>query len=199
MSKLSLGKEIRVLRQKKQIGSRELSRLIGKAETYVSQLEREQIKAPDYETVCILLTHLGLSKEEIESLLEWHGLPSPEKMKRESIEQEMIRREMEKYPRIKEHWERHWEWKERLIWELKNTTGEIKEILDKSVDIDLSKSEAAIYNLYLLAKSMTTDRENLNFFYQMFQFNLTNLSSDEKQKIITVINQVFEESKGGKF
>lgn len=75
----SFGESVRKLRTNRKIGSRALSRLIGKAETYISQLERGQIKNPDFDAAYQIMKHLGQPEEDIERhLLTIYGIKSPE-------------------------------------------------------------------------------------------------------------------------
>ncbi|MDO8226443.1 MULTISPECIES: helix-turn-helix domain-containing protein [Bacillus] len=90
--------DVRKIRTQKKIGSRKLARLIGKAETYVSQLERGLIKKPDYHTCFAIMRELGFREERIEDILdEFYNIKSPEKLaEEERIAKEQARIEEEK-------------------------------------------------------------------------------------------------------
>jgi len=81
------GNYIRQLREECNIGSRELSKKINKAETYISQLERGLIKKPDYETSKLILYYLKLPENQIgEILLKFNILKTVSKQYINSIE-----------------------------------------------------------------------------------------------------------------
>ncbi|WP_227938414.1 helix-turn-helix domain-containing protein [Alkalihalobacillus deserti] len=73
------GLYIKKLRNEKNISSRDLSSDVGKAITYVSQLERGLIKKPDFNTSYHLLLKLGVDKIEIKKQLEEYGILSEER------------------------------------------------------------------------------------------------------------------------
>ncbi|MEC5260010.1 MULTISPECIES: helix-turn-helix transcriptional regulator [Bacillus amyloliquefaciens group] len=73
--------DIKNIRIQKKIGSRKLSRLIGKAETYISQLERGLIKSPDYSTCFSIMKELGFAEDRIEEILaDYYHIKSPERI-----------------------------------------------------------------------------------------------------------------------
>ncbi len=78
MNKSSFGEELKALRKRVGMPSKVLSQKVGKAVTYVSQLERELIKNPSYTTCLQILLELGLIKEDAEKMLNYYGIQSKE-------------------------------------------------------------------------------------------------------------------------
>ncbi|MDH5164497.1 helix-turn-helix domain-containing protein [Heyndrickxia oleronia] len=83
MNETSFGQELKKLRKHVGIPSKELSQKVGKAVTYVSQLERELIKNPSYDTCLQILLELGLNKENAEKMLNYYGIQSKEERQAE--------------------------------------------------------------------------------------------------------------------
>jgi transcriptional regulator with XRE-family HTH domain len=69
-----IGAKVKELRVSTGIGSRELSRAVGMAETYVSQLERGLIKNPDRNVCMNILNFLGLDEEQTAEILNQYEL-----------------------------------------------------------------------------------------------------------------------------
>jgi transcriptional regulator with XRE-family HTH domain len=86
------GDYIKQLRATKGMGSRELSRSVNKAETYISQLERGLIKKPDFETAKQILEELGLTSHRVGEIISAYEIQenaiSIEKIKKITITQE---------------------------------------------------------------------------------------------------------------
>ncbi|WP_338779135.1 helix-turn-helix transcriptional regulator [Metabacillus sp. FJAT-52054] len=83
MNETSFGQELKKLRKHVGIPSKELSQKVGKAVTYVSQLERELIKNPSFDTCLQILLELGLNKENAERMLNYYGIHSKEEKQAE--------------------------------------------------------------------------------------------------------------------
>ncbi|WP_321999291.1 helix-turn-helix domain-containing protein [Bacillus pumilus] len=92
-------KSMKHIRTMKKIGSRELSRKIGKAETYISQFERGLIKSPDYEICFTIMKELGFAEKDIPKILsEQYEIMSPdEEMAYKDAEELEIERMQELY------------------------------------------------------------------------------------------------------
>ncbi|MEH7552814.1 hypothetical protein [Bacillus altitudinis] len=87
------------IRTLKKVGSRELSRKIGKAETYISQFERGLIKSPDYQICFDIMKELGFAEKDIGRILfDQFKIMSPEaKREQENIEAAEDKQLLEKY------------------------------------------------------------------------------------------------------
>lgn len=79
----TFGQTLKDLRKKSGISSKVLSTKVGKAVTYVSQLERELIKNPSYETCLEILNEIGLSNDEALKILSYYGIQSKEEKEAE--------------------------------------------------------------------------------------------------------------------
>lgn len=81
MNGIEFGKELKKIRTNAGISSKVLSSKVGKAVTYVSQLENGKIKSPDFETCFKLLEELGVEHGKIEGILDYFGIISPQREK----------------------------------------------------------------------------------------------------------------------
>jgi len=70
----TFGEELKEIRAMKGIGSRKLSKLIGKTESYVSQIERGVIKKPSYYIAFNLFKQIDLDVEEIITILNKYDI-----------------------------------------------------------------------------------------------------------------------------
>ncbi|GAB1760288.1 helix-turn-helix domain-containing protein [Priestia sp. TRN 1309] len=212
MSINNFGRDIKALRTKRKIGSRELSRLIGKAETYISQLERGLIKKPDYNTAYDIMKHLEFTESSIDDFLyNFHQIKSPKRIECEAqevanweekraaeIEELLSQREEEndivqEYPVNtfgKKRSNIESEWMIELIRKLERKNEEIKMELSFNIDKNAQIFEHVIYNLHSLLISMRKDRENFNFFVELLESDLSMLSGESKEKILKTVKQV---------
>ncbi|MDG4850869.1 helix-turn-helix domain-containing protein, partial [Peribacillus frigoritolerans] len=166
----NFGRDIKALRIKRKIGSRELSRLIGKAEAYISQLERGLIKKPDYNTAFAIMKHLGWEEKNIPDLLDsYYQIQSPERIIAESeevenweekraaeLEQMWIQRQEEistdtyyqesKLTHAKINFES--QWMMELAEQLERKSEEIKMELSFNIDKNAQTFENIINNLH---------------------------------------------------
>ncbi|MDM5257060.1 helix-turn-helix domain-containing protein [Bacillus toyonensis] len=211
MSISNFGRDIKALRTKRKIGSRELARLIGKAETYISQLERGLIKKPDYDIAYAIMEHLGWEEENIEDFLyDFYHIKSPERIEAEAEEVENW--EEQRALEIEEMWVQRQEelvsdtdnqesklthtrknfeskWMVDLREQLERKNREIKEEFSFNIDKNIQTFENVINNLHSLLTSMREDRENFNFFIGLFENDLTNLGQESKDKILKAVKE----------
>ncbi|PEI50592.1 helix-turn-helix domain-containing protein [Priestia aryabhattai] len=208
----NFGRDIKALRTKRKIGSRELSRLIGKAETYISQLERGLIKKPDYNIAYDIMKHLKFTESNIEGFLyNFHQIKSPKRIESEADEvanweekraaeiEEFLSQGQEednivqeyplnKFEKKKNNIES--EWMLELIRNLERKNDEIKVELSFNIDKNAQIFEHVIYNLHSLLISMRKDRENFNFFVELFENDLSTLSKESKEEILKTVKHV---------
>ncbi|MFJ7993287.1 helix-turn-helix domain-containing protein [Peribacillus frigoritolerans] len=215
MSINNFGRDIKALRTKRKIGSRELSRLIGKAETYISQLERRLIKKPDYDTAYDIVKHLGFTESGIDEFLyNFYQIKSPEMIEAES-EQAAIWEET-RADEIEKIWiQRHEgidnapnyqannkstnnmvnfesQWMMELVGKLERKNEEIKEELSFNIDKNAQTFENVITNLHSLLTSMRKDRGNFNFFVGLFENDSSLLNEESKDKILKTLKEEIE-------
>ncbi|MGE1112973.1 helix-turn-helix domain-containing protein [Priestia megaterium] len=211
MSINNFGRDIKALRTKRKIGSRELSRLIGKAETYISQLERGLIKKPDYNTAYDIMKHLEFTESSIDDFLyNFHQIRSPQRIESEAqevanweekraaeIEELLSQREegndiVQEYPmnkRKKDSINIGSEWLTDLIKNLEEKNEEIKMELSFNIENNAQVFENIIDNLHSLLISMRKDRENFNFFIGLLQNDLSKLSKESKYNILKTVKE----------
>jgi transcriptional regulator with XRE-family HTH domain len=209
MDDRNIGKDVKALRKKKGIGSRELSRLIGKAETYISQLERGLIKTPDYNTAFNIMKHLGIREDKIEDhLFIGYYIQSPSRIEAEEawekqqIENEQdpeyqkakLERDIERYENDLEWQEREIEWLSSVEAELDKKNNEIKDELSFFIDKKLDKFLDVIRNLHTLVMSMSKNKEDYDLFTNLFKRDITQFSEEGKKRIIETIKGEFEKS-----
>lgn len=211
MSINNFGRDIKALRTKRGIGSRELSRLIGKAETYISQLERGLIKKPDYNTSFSILKHLGFKESGIEDFLyDYHQIKSPERIESEAEEvanweekrvaeiEAMIFQKQDtidinqEYKENIENNDLDWfesEWMKVLYQQLESKNEEIKRELSFNLEKNMKTFESVLENLHSLITSMRKDKGNFDFFVGLFEHDLSILDEESKGKILKVVKE----------
>lgn len=211
MSINNFGRDIKALRTKRKIGSRELSRLIGKAETYISQLERGLIKKPDYNTAYDIMKHLEFTESNIEDFLyKFHHIKSPKRIESEADEvanweekraaeiKEFLLKNQEENDVIQEYPMNKLkkdsiniesEWLTDLIKNLEAKNDEIKMELSFNIENNAQVFENIIDNLHSLLISMRKDRGNFNFFVGLLQNDLSKLSEESKYNILKTVKE----------
>ncbi|MEK4820262.1 helix-turn-helix domain-containing protein [Priestia sp. FSL R5-0680] len=211
MSINNFGRDIKALRTKRKIGSRELSRLIGKAETYISQLERGLIKKSDYNTAYAIMKHLEFTESSIDDFLyNFYQIKSPKRI--ESEAQEVATWEEKRAAEIEEllsqkqktpgsdqedkenklaYNEKSFEseWMIELTKNLERKNEEIKMELLFNINNNAQTFEPVVQNLHFLLKSIRKDRENFNFFVELFNNDLSILSKESKERILKVVKE----------
>lgn len=220
MSFNNFGRDIKALRTKRGLGSRELSRLIRKAETYISQLERGLIKNPDFKTAFDIMKHLGWDKKNIEDILDsFYGIKSPERI--EAKVAEVADWEEKRAAEIEEMWIKRQEeidadpeyqgqlgnkivnfeseWMKELIEKLERKNYEIKMELSFNIEKNAQTFENVINNLHSLLTSMRKDRTNFNFFVGLFEYDLSTLNDESKDHILKVVKEEMEKHKNNQF
>ncbi len=177
MNGIAFGKELKKIRTSKGVASKELSQSVGKAVTYVSQLERGLIKKPDYYTCQRIMEKLDIDSSRIEGILDHYGIQRPE------IE-EMLIAEAEKHSSF--------DWMEQNAYRLKNINKQLCHSLDSFIDRDLSKAEEFIPNLLAMMQS----EEDFDFIYKFFKNDISSISSSDKKELLSLtlnfINSKYE-------
>ncbi|WP_419883939.1 helix-turn-helix domain-containing protein [Peribacillus sp. B-H-3] len=211
MSINNIGRDIKALRTKRGIGSRELSRLIGKAETYISQLERGLIKKLDYNTAYDIMKHLGFTESGIDEFLDsFYQIKSPERIESESeevanwdekraaeIEEMLIQghEEMDtdqEYPNAKSKNGKinlESQWMMDLYEKMEEKNEEIKKELSFNINKNMQIFEPVIDNLYSFLTSMREDRGNFEFFVGLFENDLSVLKDESKGEILRAVKE----------
>jgi transcriptional regulator with XRE-family HTH domain len=192
MSGISFGKELKLLRKKVGISSKVLSQKVNKAVTYVSQLERGLIKNPDYETCKRILLELGLSVSEAEKMLDYFDIKSPEQEQAELdlaiklAEQEELMHKSGYYA--------------KKLKKLAKRNEIILKLFEKRFEnfilFDHSRAEEVIYNLIMILH----DEELFDsFFCSLFENNYSNLTDQERDEVLSLVNDYVREKENEKF
>ncbi|MFC0417740.1 helix-turn-helix domain-containing protein [Cytobacillus solani] len=202
MNEPNLARDIKALRTKRGIGSRELSRLIEKAPTYISQLERGLIKNPDPKTLVEIFKHLGHRREYIDDFLfSTYNISTPDQIE---AEEAWTRQQIENAqdPDYQEHllemqieqYEREMEWLESIEHGLHKKNEEINKELTFFIDKNLDTFTGVINNLHTMVMTLSKSREDYVFFTNLFKRDLTEFSEDSKERIIELIKEEYDKS-----
>lgn len=175
MNGIAFGQEIKKLRKKVGIASKELSQQVGKAVTYVSQLERGLIKKPDYSTSYELLKRLEIDEEKINGFLDYFGIKSPEQ---EQAEMEWaIKQAEDAY---------NFDWIEKEKHHLKQKNERLHAALNILIDKDISAAEKLINHI----EALTLDKIKFDFLTSLFEYDYSRIKQEDRAKIISAIKAV---------
>lgn len=196
MNGIDFGNYLKSIRKTQKIPSKDLSVRVGKAVTYVSQLERGLIKKPDFETCFNLLKELNVKETEIEEILAYYNILSPDRIesdlvmavKRSELEQQEIETDPEGYAerRLAEILEKRVTSKKSELIALNN---QFHKMINLLIEKDTSRAERVLRNLCKL----TADVAFFDFFCLLFDYNYTYLTNDERKEILDYIGGVFDE------
>jgi transcriptional regulator with XRE-family HTH domain len=184
---IAFGKELKKLRNKAGVPSKVLSTKVGKAVTYVSQLENGKIRNPDFDTCFNLLKELGVEENQIEGMLDYFGIMS---RKREEAE-------LEWNIKVLEQEEEKWRlgWYEKKINTLVKKNRIFHKRMESFIQYDLSRAEEVINNLI----SLTEDEEKFDFLCSLFENNYASLDSEDMRQLLRTINHFVKEKSTKQF
>lgn len=210
----TLGQFVKFWRKAKKINSKELSKEIGRSDSYVSHLENDRYKNPDYETMYEIFKRIGIKEEKIEDYLFHFNIISPE---REAWEEQQAIASMQ--PPTEEDWKHMQDeaefWEQHMDKEIHNnevnkvyqnyTDGNsehlIEDIITENVkniiytlnnikDHDTNDSYDLIIGLSNVFDELSTNAELYKF---MSKFFSKKLSSLDNKGMIEVINALYKE------
>lgn len=192
MSGVNFGKELKLLRNKVGISSKVLSKKVGRAVTYVSQLERGLIKNPDYYTCREILAELGISDTQAENMLDFFSIKSPEQ-EQADLEWSIKQAEEEQYKHESGYYN-------RKLQKISNMNDRVIQLLEKRLNnfgmYDLTRAEDVLNNLIKLLD----DEEAFDFFFcSLFEYNYMTLSEKERSKVLSLVNDYVMEKNNEKF
>lgn len=188
MTGVEFGKELKKLRQKRKYPSKELSKAVGKAITYVSQLERGLIKKPDFQTCYALLSELEFPEDKIEFFLDNFEIISPKKklwehnksikspmkdVERDNLDEKEL---MQLYPYLFE---------DNDLPKLKNQVDNLYLSLNSLIEKDITRARTILININTLTKS----KKSFDFFCSLFQYDFLNITKEEKKHLISIIQE----------
>ena len=185
MGGVAFGQTLKHLREKAKIASKNLSAQVGKATTYVSQLERGLIKNPDYDTCYKLLELVGVEPDSIEQVLINHGFINELNISIEDIEK-MTRSEplRSDSPQKAGKNTRIYDGKYR---DTKEKNDNIYSIFCALVDTDITRASIVINNVYKL----TREENNLDFLCALLSLNYAQLPPESKDEILARLRKWF--------
>jgi len=181
MSGIDFGKELKRIRTNAGISSKVLSSKVGKAVTYVSQLENGKIKTPDYNTCFQLLKELGIEEHRIEGILDHFGFISPEREKAN----------LEMNIRLMEEEEARWAtgWYSKRYEAVNNRQIIFSKTLSSLLQFDLTRAEKVIGNM----ASLTEDEDDFDFFCSLFENDFSVLDKKSKREVLKWVTKYVQE------
>lgn len=191
MNGIEFGKELKKIRGQVGYPSKPLSEKIGKAITYVSQLERGLIKNPDFDSCVKLLTELSFPINKIEDFLNSFGIVS-EQRKKQELKQNIInseRNERAKEEANKDYIKYNYPWlfnDEDAINSLQKKIEYLENIFNSMVENDFSRAETVLTNITDLTKSKTS----FDFFCSLFQYDFFAITPEQRKELIKIIKSV---------
>ncbi|MDA2662452.1 hypothetical protein BKK39_25985 [Bacillus cereus] len=183
MSGISFGNELKKIRKSAGMSSKILSQKVNKAVTYVSQLERGLIKKPDFDTCKKILLELGFDEIEAIKTLNYFDIKSPEQ---EKAELDWTIKQAEKaYEEEESRYKTGFYTKkiEKISSGNELVLTQLRKNLDAFVTHDLSRAEKVVSNL----NSIFKDEEKFDFFCSVFENDFSNLSSLERNRVLSMI------------
>lgn len=185
MGGVAFGQTVKHLRNKAKIASKDLSMQVGKATTYVSQLERGLIKNPDYNTCYKLLELVGVEPDSIEQVLVNHGFINESNISIEDIEKMTISEPLTNdRPQKTGKSSRIYDKKYR---DTKEKNEKLFNIFGVLVDTDITRASVVINNVYKL----TQDENNLDFLCAILSFNYAQLPPESRNEILARLRKWF--------
>lgn len=194
MSDLSFGRNLQLMRKKAGLNSKELSTMVGKSPSYVSQIENDRNKCPDYETAYQLMKLVGYEEMKIDGILEYYGIMSPQKEKALLEAELRYIEEQEKRMSDPDYAEAELErqvnlWLDHMEYDLKQRNDTIFSFFNKLIEKDISRAERFIPNIEYL----TSTKINFDFFFKLIDLDYQKLSSEEKEEVLELIERFINE------
>ncbi|AZV41996.1 hypothetical protein BAOM_1386 [Peribacillus asahii] len=187
----SFGEELKSLRKHVGIPSKVLSQKVGKAVTYVSQLERNIIKNPSYSTCLQILMELGLTEEDAKKMLNYYDIRSKEEKQADlelgiQLDKELsLKINSNYYSKKFEEVER----KKQLFLQLADKQ------LETLGQFDYSRADIIISNFIELFQS----EEKSDFLFSLFENNFSKLDYSEMQLILSTVDKDYKKIMNKKF
>ncbi|WP_175637912.1 helix-turn-helix domain-containing protein [Metabacillus schmidteae] len=188
MENVTFGDFIRGLRLKNRISSRDLSSKIGKSFAYVSQLERGNIKKPDYETAYQLLEYLNVNQSEINDILNNKYRFSDNDFSfsnKYNLEIDYNNKLFNTSSIINKN--------DYNDGEIEDITKVQSNLLDEyffsAIVNEMNKMNTVISNL----KHLFQDEEGRKFFTSLFSYDLSKLDKKDKLFLLEQLHKIFEQ------
>lgn len=187
MNGTQVGNELKRLRSMAHVSSRELSKRVGKAPAYVSQLERGLIKIPDFSTCYSLFKLLGVDEDRIENMLQHFGIAPPRQLAQQI---EWAERQADE-----EDFKHKTNFYRRKFVRLEQSVRSIDKVLYDLIEDDLDKADTVITNLLVL----TEEEKDFEFLCDMFEHDLSKLKRKNQLKILRFVTECVNEDHTERF
>ncbi|MFP7295818.1 helix-turn-helix domain-containing protein [Neobacillus niacini] len=185
---VTFGQVLKRFRQNNGISSRRLSQLVGKADAYVSQIERNLIKHPDAHTAYELLEAVGCHKEQIEKILTDLKI-ADEKI---FIDQKVFKEKIDPFYKVyngiisMENGKPHTYFYDMEVIRMYE---EIHNIISTFIIKDHSKAKVVVKNIHSL---VTKDKEHFEFYCAIHQNDYSKLPNQFKEQILHEVNEIYK-------
>lgn len=177
----TFGEELKETREEMGIGSRKLSKLIGKTESYVSQIERGVIKKPTYYIAFNLFKQMDMNVEEIITILNKYQIIP------ESNVDNNLARSFELYndQLINNKSSNVVDWMDEAKRELRRSTIHSINLL---IERDYSRAISVLGNLNSL---ISESKETYDFICTLINYDYKVLNSNEKIELLNTVDNIF--------
>lgn len=180
---INFASELKRLRTFAGISTKTLSTKVGKAVTYVSQIENGKIKNPDYSTCYALMKEIGMDVNEIEGFLDYFGIIAPER------EHANIKHQIQLSSEVIDNWlaKRH----QQVV----NDLEQVHAMLLKLSQFDITNVEKFATNM----KRLTIEDEGIDFLLSLFSNDFSYLDAKDKKTLLRQINNFVQTKAMDKF
>ncbi|MGD6896075.1 helix-turn-helix domain-containing protein [Bacillus infantis] len=194
----TVGEFIKFWRKAKKINSKELSKEIGKSDSYVSHLENGRYKNPDYETLYEIFKRIGIKEDKIEDYLYHFHIISPD---RESWEEDMAfqaaqpptEEDIRHMEEEAEYFEQHFKTfnSDDLLGDiLGENIKSISGILHNMADHDIENSYDLIIGLSKTFDELSTNQKLYRFMIKFFSEKVPTL---DEESMVNILNTLYKE------
>jgi transcriptional regulator with XRE-family HTH domain len=167
LNNTTFGDYLKSQRNQRKIASSKLSKEIGKAGAYVSQIERGLIKNPSYEVCYELLRLLNVDEAKIQSVLNYYGIYSDKQINAQVIEQDNI------------------DWIDIETSALKLKNSNIHALFDKLIDKDISRADIIVRNLEKLIESKSL----FDFLNHFLKYDYSQIDEVDRKELINMMDR----------
>ncbi|GGD02330.1 helix-turn-helix domain-containing protein [Pontibacillus salipaludis] len=178
MNGIEFGKYIKELRKEQKISSKVLSQKVGKAVTYVSQLERGLIKKPDFSTSMALLHELGFSSEKADLILNKKFEAD------ETIDTTAGLTYKEDSGKFEQYHQSSLLLLDEEIDELKEKNNRFHSVMNELIERDFSRAKILIENLDKLTRS----KRGFAFLSNLFSYDFLKIEERDKDMLKKLID-----------
>jgi len=184
----TFGQVLKRFRQNKGISSRQLSQIVGKADAYVSQIERGLIKHPDAHIAYELLKAVGCHKEQIEKILTDLKIADEKVFIDQKVFKEKIDPFYMEYNAIyvKENGKINTFFYDKEVIQMYE---EIHNTMVEFIMKDHSKAKVVVKNIHSL---VTKDKDHFDFYCAMHQNDYSKLPNQFKEQILHEVNEIYK-------